>query len=698
MRFRRRSNEALLVDIGDSELIRGLAARLLADPSNWKSASRAGRDNGLENPEIQEGLGLTEDDATSPRPPEQIEKLACQPLESAWQRDRVYRNACQFTDSLQLSDLEARVLALVYHIEYDNLLAEAAEAIEKCTRQRLARIFGQFLDASTAEAAKTISSDSPLFQFGLIEGCSFTKKPNLDDAFSVEDPVAAALAQRAPTPERLMAPFYRPAPGASLNRDDFAHIAYDLDAILAIIAKSAEDGAKGVNILIHGPPGTGKTELAQIIGSELKANTAFVPETDEEGDSLGPKQRFRVLAACDQILSNTSSSLLIMDECEDMVCNMGTAMSLFNTGDNLPKASITYALEANFTPSIWISNTTESVDPAYLRRFSYVLELDTPGPVQRENVLQRILHDYPVSEETVSRMAEHETVSPALAATAARAGMQARGENRSFEDVFVRTLDNHLEAMGANRLPQPGKGDGLSWRRECLNAEQDMGSLLDELDPDTGARLLLYGPPGTGKTAWGRQLAEQLKRPLLVKRASDLVDPYVGMTEKKIARAFRQAEADNAILLIDEADSFLDDRSQARQSWQISHVNQFLASMEEFDGFLVCTTNFDARMDIASMRRFDFRVGFDYLTIQQAAVLFTDLCELAGIPSPEEATLMEWLAGMTKLTPGDFHVLARQVRIRRHARSAEQLLRDLRKECAYKESAERPIGFLADIQ
>jgi transitional endoplasmic reticulum ATPase len=77
------------------------------------------------------------------------------------------------------------------------------------------------------------------------------------------------------------------------------------------------------------------------------------------------------------------------------------------------------------------------------------------------------------------------------------------------------------------------------------------------------ATMLFYGPPGTGKTALARYLADRMDRECKVVRASDLLGPYVGMTEANIAEVFRDAKRDDAVLVIDEADSFLFPREMA---------------------------------------------------------------------------------------------------------------------------------------
>ena len=74
--------------------------------------------------------------------------------------------------------------------------------------------------------------------------------------------------------------------------------------------------------------------------------------------------------------------------------------------------------------------------------------------------------------------------------------------------------------------------------------------------------LCFYGPPGSGKTALAEHLAQALGRPLLVRQASDLLSKYLGETEQNMAAMFREAESEGALLLLDEADSFLQDRRE----------------------------------------------------------------------------------------------------------------------------------------
>jgi SpoVK/Ycf46/Vps4 family AAA+-type ATPase len=207
--------------------------------------------------------------------------------------------------------------------------------------------------------------------------------------------------------------------------------------------------------------------------------------------------------------------------------------------------------------------------------------------------------------------------------------------------------------------------------------------------------MLFYGPPGTGKTALARYLADRLDRECKVVRASDLLGPYVGMTEANIAEAFRDAERDAAVLVIDEADSFLFPREMASHSWETTQVNEFLTALEECRGFCICTTNRRENMDQAVMRRFSHKVAFTYARQEQVKALYeTLLAPLASGQLPEK--LETELLTMRRLTPGDFHAVRSQMLFDDERGVTHQvLLQGLRREQELKlDSDRRGLGFL----
>jgi len=96
-----------------------------------------------------------------------------------------------------------------------------------------------------------------------------------------------------------------------------------------------------------------------------------------------------------------------------------------------------------------------------------------------------------------------------------------------------------------------------------------------------------------------------------------LISSYVGQTEQNIAEAFSEAKSKKAMLIFDEADTFLQNRNNAVRSWEVSQVNEMLTWMESHEYPFVCTTNLLETLDEASLRRFTFKIKFDFLTKEQ---------------------------------------------------------------------------------
>ena len=178
----------------------------------------------------------------------------------------------------------------------------------------------------------------------------------------------------------------------------------------------------------------------------------------------------------------------------------------------------------------------------------------------------------------------------------------------------------------------------------------------------------------------------------MVKRVSDLVSPYVGVTEKNLARAFAAAGEEQAVLLLDEVDSFLQERRKATQSWEITAVNEMLTQMEHYRGLFIASTNLMDDLDAAALRRFDLKIQFGYLQPQQIGELFNAHLQALGLTDPGQCAGRR-LAGEPCLTPGDFALVTRQARFRPFA-SAAELADALLAESRLKASGPRPIGFV----
>jgi SpoVK/Ycf46/Vps4 family AAA+-type ATPase len=224
-----------------------------------------------------------------------------------------------------------------------------------------------------------------------------------------------------------------------------------------------------------------------------------------------------------------------------------------------------------------------------------------------------------------------------------------------------------------------------------VNADCDLAGLVQRLvrpGADSSVSFLLSGPPGSGKSAWVRHLAARLGLQVMHKRASDVLDAFVGGSERNIADAFAEARDANAFLVFDEADSLLLERANAVRSWEISQVNEMLTWMEQHTLPFACTTNLPDRLDRASLRRFLVKVRFDWLTQAQARLAFQRFFGLLAPPA---------LDGLRTLTPADFALVRRRAAVVDVVEAGE-LVRLLAAECEGRIGGRLQVGFAARAQ
>ena len=445
----------------------------------------------------------------------------------------------------------------------------------------------------------------------------------------------------------------KPCSKTNLTTKNYPHIKEDMKILLSFLKSAISKKQKGVNVLLYGSAGTGKTELSKVIASEL--NLKLYEVAYDDGDRYADEcQRLRSYCLAQNVLS-AGSNLLMYDEAED----------IFNTNNDekrqYGKAFINRSLETNELPTIWITNNIFDMDEAVVRRFNLAIEIGIPTEDVRAKIIKKYSENL-IDNKLVKKLAKNRFVAPAVVSNASLvvSNLNTKDKNKAFE----RVINNTLKAQGYEEIRDYNPRDDLpsSYDPNFVNSDCDLNELMQGIKANKNARICLYGVPGTGKSAYAKFIAKSLKKPIIIKKGSDLLSMFVGWTEKNIALAFKEAKEKHAVLVFDEVDSFLQDRGMATRSWEVTQVNEMLVQMESFDGIFIATTNLIDNLDKACLRRFDLKLEFGYLLPEQAQNLFKKECTLLKVKFDENAA--KKVSNLGLLTPGDFASVRRQAKFR----------------------------------
>jgi len=505
---------------------------------------------------------------------------------------------------------------------------------------------------------------------------------DLDDLVCVIDPAVNALLRNQGGLKSLLSSILGEPKPAELAWDDFSHLQGVRERLETFIRQASGRKLSGVNILLWGPPGTGKTEFCKTLAAQVGLKLYAVGETDEEGNEPSRSERMTAYRLSQNLLRFQKNSLLMFDEMDDLFKGSGLRQLLGGGPTSGSKVFMNRLLEHNPVPTLWVANDVSIFDSAFIRRMSLAIEFKNPPANVRERVWLRVLEKNEVAMESEDlRQLVQLNIPPAVIDSAARFTRQIDGGPEDFRFAS----QGIIHAMrGGEPLPRQEIPERFS--PELSTADLDLATLTMQLrgTASQAFSLCLYGPPGTGKSAYLRHLAEALQIPVLLKRASDLLDMYVGGSEKQIAAAFQEAIDCEALLIFDEADSLLSDRRQAVRRYEISQVNEMLTWMERHPLPFACTTNLMEHLDPASLRRFTFKLGFHFMTQEQTAKAFEIFFQH---PAPGS------LRALQRLTPGDFAVVRKKAEVLGLSGNPEEIVRFLALEEGEKRLSQKSIGF-----
>ena len=457
------------------------------------------------------------------------------------------------------------------------------------------------------------------------------------------------------TEVELRAEFEEPRDGrAVVNYDDVGGIGDTIQQLREMVelplrypelfTRLGVDPPKGV--LLHGPPGTGKTRLAQAVANESDAHFITINGPEIMGSGYGESEK-RLREVFEEASKN-SPAIIFIDEIDSIAPKRSQVSGEAEKRLVAQLLTLMDGLEARSNiVVIAATNRPDAIDEALRRpgRFDREIVIGVPDEKGRREILSIHTRGMPLGDKVdLDELARttHGFVGADIAALAREAAIEAVRRIMPKLDLDAREVPAEVleelyvgreDFVAALKRVQPSamrevmvQVPNIGW--------SDIGGITDAIDklkegvelplknPEAFRRLgirpakgfLLYGPPGTGKTLLAKAVAKEAEANFISIKSSDLLSKWYGESEQQIARLFQRARSvAPCVLFIDEIDSLVPARGSGQGEPQVTGrvVNTILAEMdglEELQSVVVIgATNRPTLVDPALLRpgRFD---------------------------------------------------------------------------------------------
>jgi len=455
----------------------------------------------------------------------------------------------------------------------------------------------------------------------------------------------------------LLAEYLTAKPGdrrADVTYDDLGGMRDTIDALREMVElplrhpelfqRLGVDPPKGV--LLHGPPGTGKTRLARAVANESSAHFFHIAGPEIMGSAYGESER--KLRELFEQASASAPSIIFIDEIDSIAPKRGQVTGEAEKRLVAQLLSLMDGIEPRQNlVVIAATNRPEAIDEALRRpgRFDREIVVGVPDEQGRREILQIHTRGMPLASDVdIADLARrtYGFVGADLAALSREAAMEAvrrimprinteeetiptdvldalSVERRDFENALKRVQPSAMrevmvEAPTIRWSDIGGLDESIEKLREGIELPLTHPEAFRRIGIRPARGFLLYGAPGTGKTLLAKATARESNANFIATKSSDLLSKWYGESEQQIARLFARArQVAPTVIFIDEIDSLVPARGGGLGEPQVTErvVNTILAEMdglEELNNVVVIgATNRPSLIDPALLRpgRFD---------------------------------------------------------------------------------------------
>ncbi len=510
------------------------------------------------------------------------------------------------------------------------------------------------------------------------------------------------------TEVELRAEFEEPRDGrAVVNYDDVGGMGDTIEQLREMVelplrypelfTRLGVDPPKGV--LLHGPPGTGKTRLAQAVANESDAEFFTINGPEIMGSAYGESEK--KLREVFEEATRVAPAIIFIDEIDSIApkrtqvhgeAEKRLVAQLLTLMDGLEARSNLVVIAA--------TNRPDAIDEALRRpgRFDREIVIGVPDEKGRREILSIHTRGMPLGDKVdLDELARvtHGFVGADLAALAREAAIDAvRGIMHKI-DLDERTIPPEVleelcvtreDFLSALKRIQPsamrevmvqvpnvgwddigGIDESIEKLKEGIELPLKNAEAFRRLGIRSAKGFLLYGPPGTGKTLLAKAVAKEAEANFISMKSSDLLSKWYGESEQQIAKMFARARAvAPCVIFIDEIDSLVPARGSGQGEPQVTGrvVNTILAEMdglEELQSVVVIgATNRPTLVDPALLRpgRFDELVYVG--TPDRAGREHILKIHTRNMPLADDVKLAEVASGAERFTGADLEDVVRR--------------------------------------